>query len=66
MRPEDLLRGQPGILSDRSPPLKACKACHKMIARDARTCPHCGKNYTTIGGVVIAIIIGLIVASLMI
>lgn len=43
--------------------LKTCAACGKEMAAGARTCPHCGKTYTTIGGIFIAIIIGLIIAG---
>lgn len=43
--------------------LKPCKACGKEIANGARTCPHCGKTYTNLAGVVFAVIIGLILAG---
>lgn len=43
--------------------LKACRACGKPMAKSARSCPHCGKTYTTVGGIFVAIIIGLILAG---
>jgi ribosomal protein L32 len=64
MRPEDLLRRHP--LLPKAPALKMCKACEKMIARGARTCPNCGQSYTTAGGILIAIVIGLIIAAVLI
>lgn len=46
-----------------NPNLKKCEACGKPMAKGARTCPHCGKTHTTLGGIFIAIIIGLILAG---
>jgi predicted amidophosphoribosyltransferase len=66
MRPEELLRRHPPALWKAPEPLKRCKACEQMIARGARTCPHCGKTYTTAGGILIAIVIGLIIAAVLI
>lgn len=43
--------------------LKTCGECGKQMADGARTCPHCGKTYTTLSGVIIAVIIGLILAG---
>lgn len=43
--------------------LKNCSACGRQMAKGARTCPGCGKTYTTIGSVIIAIIVGLILAG---
>lgn len=40
-----------------------CKACGKPIWKKARTCPHCGRVYTTGSGVFIAIVIGLLIAG---
>lgn len=51
------------LAEQKNPNLKSCKACGKEMARSARTCPHCGKTYTTAGGIFIAIIIGLILAG---
>ena len=47
----------------KNPNLKTCTACGKDMARSARTCPHCGKTYTTAGGVFLAIIIALILGG---
>lgn len=47
----------------KNPNLKPCSACGKEMAKSARTCPHCGKTYTTLGGVFIAVIIGLLLAG---
>ncbi len=58
MRSDDYLTG-----AGRNPHLRTCDACGKQIAKSARTCPHCGKTYTTLGGVFIAVIIGLILAG---
>ena len=43
--------------------LKSCDACGRDMAKGARTCPHCGKNYTTWSGVAVAVIIGLLLAG---
>jgi anaerobic ribonucleoside-triphosphate reductase len=43
--------------------LRACTACGKDMAKGARTCPHCGKTYTTVCGVAVAVIIGLLLAG---
>jgi ribosomal protein L32 len=40
-----------------------CKSCGKQIASDARTCPHCGKTYTSAGGILVAVILGLIIGG---
>lgn len=60
MKPEDYLPRQSGGFN---PNLKACDACGKDMAKGARTCPHCGKSYTSVGGVFIAVILGLILAG---
>lgn len=31
-----------------NPKLKACPACNREIAKAATTCPHCGKNFSTV------------------
>lgn len=43
--------------------LKKCTECKKEMADGARTCPHCGKTYTTFGGIFIAVIIALIIGG---
>jgi RNA polymerase subunit RPABC4/transcription elongation factor Spt4 len=43
--------------------LKSCEACGHDIAKGARMCPHCGKTYTTWSGVVLAALIGLLLAG---
>lgn len=43
--------------------MKTCPTCQKQIDDDARTCPGCGKTFTTSGGVFIAIVIGLILGG---
>lgn len=43
--------------------MKLCPQCQKEIAEGARTCPGCGKTFTTAGGVFIAIIIALILGG---
>jgi predicted amidophosphoribosyltransferase len=60
MRPEDLLRGAGG---GSNPNLKSCDACGHDMAKGARMCPHCGKTYSTAGGVFIAVILGLILGG---
>lgn len=43
--------------------MKTCPTCGKELDSGARTCPGCGKRFTTFGGVIVAIIIGLILAG---
>lgn len=43
--------------------LKKCEECGKEMSDEARTCPHCGKTYTTSGGVFIAIVIALAIGG---
>lgn len=43
--------------------LKKCTECKKEMADGARTCPHCGKTYTTFGGIFIAVIIALVIGG---
>ena len=43
--------------------MKFCPVCEKEIARGARTCPQCGKTFTTFGGMFIAIILGLLLGG---
>jgi predicted amidophosphoribosyltransferase len=40
-----------------------CPTCKKEIASGARTCPNCGKTFTTSGGIFIAILIGLLLGG---
>lgn len=42
---------------------KACPACKKIVAENARTCPNCGHTFTTAGGIFVAIVIGLIIGG---
>jgi predicted amidophosphoribosyltransferase len=46
-----------------APGMKKCEVCHEPMASGARTCPHCGKTYTNLSGVVIAVIVGLIIGG---
>jgi len=46
-----------------NPNLKDCEVCGKQMAKGARTCPHCGKTYTTSGGIFLAILIGLAIGG---
>lgn len=50
-------------LPDPAPGMKRCPVCTKEIAKGARTCPHCGKTFTTFGGVFIAILLGLLLGG---
>ncbi len=43
--------------------MKTCPTCKKQIDDGARTCPNCGKRFTTVGGVFIAVLIGLILGG---
>ena len=43
--------------------MKTCPSCKTDCADNARTCPKCGNTFTTIGGVFVAVIIGLILAG---
>lgn len=45
------------------PGIMKCEACGKEMAKSARTCPHCGKSYTTFGGVFWAILLGLLLGG---
>ena len=47
-----------------NPHLTKCSACGQPIAKGARTCPHCGKTYTTLGSVIVAVVVALILAGL--
>ena len=61
-----VLNNPPSSLApeDRLPDgMKRCDVCSKPMAASARTCPHCGKTYTTAGGIIVAIVIGLIIAG---
>ena len=59
MRPEDLLRKASG----HGKKLVECSACGGQMAKGARACPHCGKTYTTAGGVFVAVVVGLVLAG---
>jgi F0F1-type ATP synthase assembly protein I len=60
----------PGFRSDKPASMKQklteCSACGKEIAKSARTCPHCGKTFTSSVGLITAVIIGLVVGWLLI
>jgi RNA polymerase subunit RPABC4/transcription elongation factor Spt4 len=43
--------------------LKKCDECGKDMADGARTCPHCGKTYTTAGGIFLAVVIALVIGG---
>jgi RNA polymerase subunit RPABC4/transcription elongation factor Spt4 len=43
--------------------LKKCTECGKEMSAGARTCPHCGKSYTTVGGIFIAVLIALVIGG---
>lgn len=43
--------------------LKKCTDCGKEMSDGARKCPHCGKTYTTAGGIFIAVLIALIIGG---
>lgn len=43
--------------------LKPCPACGKEIFKGARTCPQCGKKFTTWSSLILALIIGLVIAG---
>lgn len=43
--------------------MKTCPTCKTQLDNGARKCPKCGKTFTTIGGVFVAVIIGLILAG---
>lgn len=58
-----ILQNQPTRAAIPNHRLKSCPACHRQIAKDTRTCPHCGKTFTTAGGVFVALLIGLILGG---
>lgn len=43
---------------------KICPTCKATIDAGARTCPKCGKTFTTAGGVLVAVIVGLVLAGI--
>ncbi len=43
--------------------MKTCPNCKTQLDSGARTCPKCGKTFTTFGGVLIAVIVGLVIAG---
>jgi RNA polymerase subunit RPABC4/transcription elongation factor Spt4 len=45
--------------------LKPCPDCGREVSESARRCPQCGKAFTTFGGVIVAIIIGLIIGIIL-
>lgn len=52
-------------LNAMNPNLKPCPTCGQTIAKGARTCPHCGKTTTTAGGILFAIIVGILLVILL-
>lgn len=54
----------PSFADRPAPGLKRCPTCKKEVAHGARTCPHCGKTFTTAGGVFIAVIVALILGAI--
>jgi len=43
--------------------MKTCPTCKKQIDEGARTCPNCGKTFTTSSGIFWAILIGLLLGG---
>jgi predicted amidophosphoribosyltransferase len=43
--------------------MRFCPTCKAEIANGARTCPHCGKTFTTSGGIFFAILLGLLLGG---
>lgn len=43
-----------------------CKSCGQSIAKSATTCPHCGKKFTSVAGIFLACLLGLVVGWLLI
>jgi hypothetical protein len=41
-----------------------CPDCGHQVSHTARRCPNCGKTFTTMGGVIVAIIIGVIIFAI--
>ena len=48
------------------PKLKPCNACGNSIAKSATTCPQCGKKFSSMAGILLALVIGLVIGWLMI
>jgi hypothetical protein len=45
--------------------LKPCPACASQIAKGARACPHCGKAFTNVAGLVLAVLVALLIGGLL-
>ena len=45
--------------------MQCCRACGLEISKRASACPHCGEPYATLRGVVVAVLIGLVLAALL-
>lgn len=43
--------------------MKTCPTCKTQIAPNANPCPNCGHKFTTVSGVFIAIIVGLVIGG---
>lgn len=43
--------------------MKTCPNCKTQLDDGARTCPKCGKTFTTAGGIFIAVIIALVIGG---
>ena len=44
--------------------MKTCPNCKSQLDDGARTCPKCGKTFTTASGIFWAVIVGLLLAGL--
>lgn len=60
----DLIRQNAGALikkpANNNKDGHTCKQCGGPLSPSARKCPHCGHTYTTPGGVLVAIIVGVV------
>jgi hypothetical protein len=45
--------------------MHCCRACGREISKRARSCPHCGEPYTTLGSILFAMLLGLILAGIL-
>jgi RNA polymerase subunit RPABC4/transcription elongation factor Spt4 len=43
--------------------MKTCPTCKSQIDSGASTCPKCGRQFTTLGGIFIAVIVALIIGG---
>lgn len=43
--------------------MKTCPSCKTEIADSANPCPKCGHKFTTFGGVIVAIILGVLIGG---